>query len=300
MNKPTSMDPLRQTKLDSIMQISTGDPKIRIGVIDGPLDLSHPAFHGSRIRTVKDSQVGACRISSSIACMHGTFVVGILAAKRGDHVPAICPNCEILLYPIFRDNEQIKNKNIDVVFPASTPEELSNAIIETIDAGANVINLSLGLSSSSLIVYPELQEAYDYACNRGVIIVAAAGNQGNIGFISLLNHSWIIPVTACDENGQLSVMSNYGPSIANRGLMAPGINITSTFPGGQYTQMSGTSFAAPFVTGAIALLWSLFPKANAAEIVHSIIRTTSHNRRSIVPPLINSEAAYNVLKNGTY
>jgi subtilisin family serine protease len=294
------MDPLRQIKLDSIMQISSGDPKIRIGVIDGPIDLNHPAFQGRKIRTANVSQVSICRSASSIACMHGTFVVGILAANRRDHVPAICSNCEILLYPIFRDYAGIKNKDVDLNFPASTPKELSNAIIETIDAGARIINLSLGLSSSSLIVYSELREAYDYAANHNVIVVVAAGNQGNIGFISLLNHPWIIPVAACDENGQLSTMSNYGPSIANRGLMAPGVNITSSLPGGRYAQMSGTSFATPFVSGAIALLWSLFPDATATDMVYAVSRRGINNRRSIIPPLIDCEAAYNVLKRSIY
>ena len=97
-----------------------------------------------------------------------------------------------------------------------------------------VINLSLGLSSSSLTTYDKLQQAYDYALDKRVIIVVAAGNQGNIGNISLINHQWLIPVAACDEDGRLDPISNFGPSIGNRGLMAPGVNIRSTYPGGQY------------------------------------------------------------------
>ena len=171
----------------------------------------------------------------------------------------------------------------------------------TINAGAKIINLSLGLDTSSLTVYDGLQQAYDYALRKGVIIVIAAGNQGNMGNVSLINHQWIIPVAACDENSRLDPMSNFGPSIGRRGLLAPGVNITSTYPGGQYGHISGTSFAAPFVTGTIALLWSMFPKATAAEIIHSVVAGTSfshhhHHRRSIIPPLLNAEAAWNRLK----
>lgn len=289
------MDPLEQTKLTLLMNLSTGSPEIVIGIIDGPIDFNHPGLQEAKIRTVKESQLSACKSASSIACMHGTFIAGILCAKRDIGAPAICPGCEVILRPVFID-EMVDNNNL---FPTSTPEELSAAIIEIIDAGAKVINLSLGLSSSSLITYHKLQEAYDYALQKGVIMVVAAGNQGNIGNISLINHQWLIPVAACDENGRLDPMSNFGPSIGNRGLMAPGLNIKSTFPGAKYAQMSGTSFATPFVTGTVALLWSIFPKATAAEVVHSIMRSTSSNRRSVIPPLLNSEEALNTLKKLT-
>jgi subtilisin family serine protease len=289
------MDPLSQTRLHSLMSISSGSPDISIGLVDGPIDFSHPAFHGSKIRTVKDSQFSECKNAGSIACAHGTFTAGILCAMRGQSAPAICPDCKILLNPIFREDMN-NTRRKDIIFPSATPEELTNAIIEIVDAGARIINLSLGLSSSSLTVYDELQQAYDYALHKGVIIVAAAGNQGSIGNISLINHQWLIPVAACDENGKLDVMSNFGPSIGSRGLMAPGQNIRSTYPKGQYTDMSGTSFAAPFVTGAIALLWSINPRATPAQIKQSIVLSaTRRNSRSLIPGLLNAEAASRLL-----
>jgi subtilisin family serine protease len=285
------MDPLIQTGLQSLMNVSSGDPNIVIGIIDGPVDLNHPAFQDSNIKTVRDSQINACKNATSIACSHGTFIAGILCATRGFSAPAICPNCKIILNPIFR--EETNNKNILV--PSATPEELADAIIETVDAGARIINLSLGLSSSSLTIYDKLQQAYDYALHKGVIIVVAAGNYGYIGNISLINHHWLIPVAACNEDGRLDPTSNFGASIGNRGVMAPGVNIKSTYPRGQFTIMSGTSFAAPFVTGAIALLWSVFPDASAALIRHSIIGGNSR-RRSLVPPILNVEAAWKLCK----
>jgi subtilisin family serine protease len=291
------MDPLTLIKLHSLWSISSGRPEVVVGVIDGPVDLNHPDFQGSDIRTIKDSQLAACKSASSIACMHGTFVTGILCAKRGSAAPAICPGCKIILNPIFMEGKL--NNNNSVIFPRSTPKELSNAIIETVDAGAKVINLSLGLSTSSLIIYRELLEAYNYACNKGVIIVVAAGNQGNIGYISLLNHQWIIPVASCDEQGRLAPNSNFGPSIGKHGLMAPGVNINSMSPGGRYTRASGTSFATPFVTGTIALLWSIFPTATAADIMYSIIKGASHYSRTttIIPPLLNAAEAGKILKD---
>jgi subtilisin family serine protease len=284
--------------MQSLMNVSSGHKDITIGIIDGPVDFSHPAFQGSKIRTAKNSQVAACRNASSMSCVHGTFVTGILCAKRGLSAPAICPDCEIILNPIFmegRTNNNNKNKS-NSILPSATPEELSHAIIETIDSGAKIINLSLGLSTSSLTIFDRLQMAYDYALQKGVVIIVAAGNQGNIGNISLIKHQWTIPVTACCEDGRLDPASNFGPSIGNRGLMAPGVNIRSTYPEGQYAQLSGTSFAAPFVTGAIALLWSIFQNATAAMIIHSIMRAVPSNRHSIIPPILNAEAAWDILK----
>jgi subtilisin family serine protease len=296
------MDPLVLTRLQPLMEDSSGRSDIVIGLIDGPVDLEHPAFRQSRIRTIRESQSIACRDASSIACSHGTFVAGILCAKRALSAPGICPNCEIILKPVFSEDSKNKNnkenkKDDEVFFPSTSPEELAVSITETVDAGAQIINLSLGLSTSSLTIYYRLQEAYDYALKNGVIIVVAAGNQGSIGNISLINHRWPIPVAGCNEEGRFDGTSNFGPSIGNRGVMAPGINITSTLPGGQYAQMSGTSFAAPFVTGSIALLWSMFPNATPVDIIHSITRVISFNRRSIIPPLLNVEAAWNKLKN---
>lgn len=289
------MNPLDLTGLQSLMSISSGNPDVVIGLIDGPVDLGHPALQESRIRTAKDSQLSACKNASNISCVHGTFVAGILCAKRGLSAPAICPSCEIIINPIFRE-EMNNTNNKDIIFPSATPEELANAIIETIDAGAQAINLSLGLSSSSLTTYDKLEQAYDYALHKGVIIVVASGNQGNIGNTSLINHQWPIPVAACDENGILDSLSNFGASVGTRGLMAPGVNIMSTYPGGKYSRMTGTSFATPFVTGGIALLWSMFPKTSPAAIIHSLTKGISFKRRSIVPPLLDIEAASNKLK----
>jgi subtilisin family serine protease len=297
------MDPLEQVKLHSLMAISTGKPEIVIGLIDGPIDFNHSAFQGSNITTVKDSQYAACRSANSIACIHGTFIAGMLCAKRGLSAPAICSDCKLLVYPIFSevDKEALDSKkSAALLLPSTSPRELSNAIIETVDAGAKIINISAGLSRSSLVAYSELEDAYDYAMRRGVIVVAAAGNQGNIGgYLSILSHQWVIPVAACNEQGTLHAMSNFGPSIGSRGVMAPGVNITSASPNAGYIQRSGTSFAAPFVTGAIALLWSIIPTVTAAQIKHALISSVSVRNQgsSIIPPLLNAQAALRSLKD---
>ena len=91
------MNPLAQTKLNKLMNISRGSPEIIVGIIDGPVDFSHPALQNNNLTTVKNSQLSLCRSASNTAYMHGTFIVGILAAKRGSAALSICPECKILL-----------------------------------------------------------------------------------------------------------------------------------------------------------------------------------------------------------
>ena len=124
------MDPLRQIRLDSVMEISSGSPNVAIGLIDGPIDYNHLAFQGSKIRAVNASQLAACNAANSIACRHGTFVAGILCAKRGFSAPAICPGCTLLLRPIFSEHILL---NRETTLPTSSPEELSDAIIELVE-----------------------------------------------------------------------------------------------------------------------------------------------------------------------
>ena len=89
--------------------------------------------------------------------------------------------------------------------------------------------------------------------------------------------------------------SNLGSSISRRGLRAPGDAITSLSPGGQSITVGGTSVAVPFVTGAIALLWSEFPAATAAQIKLAIAQASTLRRASVVPPLLDAAAAYHIL-----
>jgi len=86
--------------------------------------------------------------------------------------------------------------------------------------------------------------------------------------------------------------SNLGSSIGRRGLRAPGDSVTSLGTDGQPLTLGGTSVATPFVTGAVALLWSEFPTATAVEIKQAIAQTFAPRRATIVPPLLETEQAY--------
>jgi subtilisin family serine protease len=210
----------------------------------------------------------------------------MLSARRGSVAPAICPGCTLLLRPIFAEAVDRNGQ-----MPSATPEELAEAIIDSVASGAKIINLSAALVQSSLKGENKLEQALDYAAQRGAIVVAAAGNQGPVGGTAITRHPWVIPVAACDAQGRPLSESNLGSSIGRWGLSAPGENVTSLGTNEPQTG-GGTSAAAPFVTGAMALLWSEFPGASAAQIKLAVTQAGMPRRGTIAPPVLDAWAAY--------
>jgi len=288
-----TMNPLDLVKLTSLMELTTGRPEVTLGLIDGPIAVSNPDLAVENIREIPGSTSGTCSQLESAACGHGTFVVGILCGRRSSAAPAICPNCTMLVRPIF---SEIASGNSEM--PNATPDELAAAIVDSIGAGTHVLNLSVALMQPSSKGERELEEALDYAAMRGVIIVAAAGNQGAVGSSVITRHPWVIPVAACDPYGRPISQSNLGNSIGRRGLSAPGDSITSLgVEEGKLLTSGGTSAAAPFVTGTIALLRSEFPDATAAEVKFAATQAYAPRRTTIVPPLLDAWASYEFMIN---
>jgi subtilisin family serine protease len=280
-------DPMDLIAIAPLMGRSDGAPDVMIGLIDGPVLLDHPDLATENIREISAAGA-ACMSASSSACQHGTFVAGVLSAKRGASAPAICPGCTLLVRPIFGENQR-------ELLPSAAPEALAAAILDCLAAGARVINLSLGLAQPSGKEERALEQALDHAMKRGAIVVAAAGNQGVLGSSAVTRHPWVIPVIAFDLGGRPTNDSNLGGSIGRRGLGAPGDRVTGLGSEGNQLTLGGTSVATPFVTGAIALLWSEFPAASAAQIKLAVGQAAGAGRASVIPPLMNVEAAFRIL-----
>lgn len=272
------------------MQLSEGRAETTIGLIDGPVVTDHPALTGASIREIAGRPGGACARVNSTACVHGTFVAGILCARRGSTAPAICPGCTLLVRPIFSETVSANGQ-----MPSASPAELATAIVDCVDAGAHVINLSAALAQPSSRGERSLEGALDYAARRGVIVVAAAGNQGTVGSSAITRHPWVVPVIACDLRGGPVGFSNLGSSIGRRGLAAPGEGVTGIGPDGEQHTFGGTSTAAPFVTGAVALLRSEFPGATASELKVAVTRPHASRRTTVVPPLLDAWATYQAM-----
>ncbi len=285
------MKSLDLVKLNPLMELTSGIPEIRVGLIDGPVATNLPDISSENVLGIQENNSGICSQKESTACQHGTFVAGILFAKRTSPAPAICPGCTLLLRPIFLENISGNRQ-----MPSASALELAEAISDCVAAGTHVINMSVYLSQSSPKGIQELEKALNQTVKSGVIVVAAAGNQGTIGSTPITRHNWVVPVAACDLQGRLLSYSNFGSSIGRGGLRAPGDEVTSLGVDGKTLVLGGTSAAAPFVTGTVALLWSEFPNATAADIKLAITKARATRRKAIIPNLLDAWNAYQIMK----
>jgi thermitase len=167
---------------------------------------------------------------------HGTHVAGIVAGatNNGAGVASIGYKGSLMPVKVLDDTG------------AGTYASVASGIIFATDHGAKIINLSLGGSSSSTT----LSSAVSYAQRKGVIIVAAAGNNGNSAAVYPASYAGVIAVSASTSDDTLASFSSYGGNIY---VSAPGVGIISTYNNGGYATMSGTSMAAPEVTGLLGL-----------------------------------------------
>jgi subtilisin family serine protease len=272
------------------MELTSGRPEIVVGLIDGPIVKDHPDLASDHIREVPGKFRSACTLLNSAACQHGTFVAGILSARRSSSAPAICPDCTLLVRAIFSETTPATGD-----MPSAKPEELAEAILDCVNAGAHVLNISAAITQPSSKSERTLEEALDHGARRGVVIVAAAGNQGTVSSTVITGHPWVIPVAACDLRGKPLNESNLGHSIGRHGLLAPGEQITSLGSEGQPLMLGGTSAAASLVTGTIALVWSQFPSKSGAQLRFAFMHAHAGMHTNVTPPLLNAWAAYQAL-----
>ena len=264
------------TRLAGVMARTSGDPGIAIGVLDGPVALGHPLLAAP----VSEVIPGTCDPDPGPGCVHGTLVAGVLGAGRDSGAAGIAPACPLLVRPVFTDQAA-----------TASAAELADGIVGCVAAGARIINISAAFTGAAFTGAATgaavlLTAALDHAANRGVLVVAAAGNDGMVGGSVLTSHPWAVPVTGCDEHGVPLAASNMGRSIARRGLRAPGTGITGLRPDGGLGTLSGTSAATAVVTGALALAWSAAP-----DVPGGLLRAAVNQQRprtGMVPPLLDA------------
>jgi subtilisin family serine protease len=286
---PDSRRSLALVGLEPLMAKTAGHADVRIALLDGPVHADHPELARDRLLLLSPWAACAAR-GSGAGCAHGTFVLGILAARRDSAAPAICPGCTVLVRPIFTAG--------DSGAPLSArPADVAAAVAECVDLGARVLNLSAAFWAPSMSQDAGLQRSLDHAARRGVLVVAAAGNRGMLTSSPILRHPSVIAAVAYGLDGRPLPITNVSPSMGRRGLGAPGEGVSSLATGGVVRTATGSSIAAAFITGAIALLWSLFPGAGAAEIRGALLQSAAGRRRSVVPPLFDAGKAWSSLSS---
>ncbi len=205
-----------------------------------------------------DVQAGDVEGNGS-AAYHGTAVASVAAAAANNNagIAGVCWQCRVLPIQVLDDNG-----NGDTV-------TVSNGIRYAADHGANVINISLGSTSTDSV----LQAAINYALGKGVVLVAASGNGGPGTMIYPAKYPGVISVGATDSNDLIAGFSSTGPELI---MSAPGLSVRTAYwssgnQTSQYSYLSGTSIASPHVAGAVGLILSKFPAATASDVLNYLI-----------------------------
>lgn len=238
--------------LAEIQAETLGDPKIKIALLDGPVELSHPCFQGARLSTVQTLVSG--QAAGGTASAHGTHIASILFGQPGSDVVGIAPHCQGVILPVFSDS-------IDGSALNCSQLDLARAITQAVQLGVHIINISGGEITPSGQANSFLTEAVKRCAENNILIVAAAGNEGCECFHMPAALPSVLAVGAMDEHGSPMNSSNWGEIYRTQGLLAPGKDITGAAIRGGTITKTGTSFATPIVTGAAALLLSLQRKS---------------------------------------
>jgi subtilisin family serine protease len=248
----TSNDPLLK-KQDYLNQIKayqawdkvTGNENIIIAIVDTGVDLNHP--------DLKDNLVDGINLLATNAPPeddngHGTQLAGILAARGGNQIGISGVLWKAKVMPI-----KVLDKNGE-----GDDFIVAKGIRYAADKGAKIILMSSGIPTYSA----NMEEAVAYAQKRGVLVVAATGNEGDrVNYPAAF--PGVIAVGGVNSKDQWSSFSNYGAEVD---MVAPAEKIYTTNNQGFYDYATGTSMAAPQVAGAAALIWALHPNDTADQV----------------------------------
>lgn len=220
---------------------------VKVAVLDSGV-VAHPALPG----LTRSIEITPFPADLSKTHGHGTAVASLIASND-PAAPGVAPAAEIISVRVSDESGRADSF------------ELASGILAAIDAGAQLINISMGTTENN----PLIEEAVLYAHDRNVLIVAASGNSEQSDACYPAAYPTVISVGAVDARGEHLDFSNYGSYLS---LTAPGYVVNAAWPGKRYVGISGTSASAPIVAGAIAATMSngrgvTMSASQAAEIV---------------------------------
>ena len=261
---PAGTDPYRSTQWDfNKVRVAGAWPKstgagVTVAVIDTGVDASHPDLAGqvlSGYDVINDTEG-----TSTDPNGHGTHVAGTIAALTGNGVgvSAVAPDAAILPIRVLGADG------------SGYMSDAATGILYAADHGADVINMSLGTDTQ----VDAVTNAIAYARSKGVVVVAAAGNERAKG--SPVSYPGadpgVIAVAATDSSDTVATYSNQGSYVD---VAAPGSSIVSTYPGGGYRTLSGTSMASPHVAAVAALVKAAQPGLTPDQVEQAIESTAT-------------------------
>lgn len=220
---------------------------VRVGVVDTGCDLTHPEF-AARIVAAQDF---SGKGSPDDGHGHGTHVAGIVAAARdGKGVVGCAPHAELVIAKVLADDG------------SGDDQQVAAGVRWCIQQGCDIVNMSLGGPTPD----DSLHQAIIEAVQAGVTVVCAAGNYGGDPSQDTVAYParWdeVIAVAAVDDHETRARFSSVGREVD---VCGPGVEVISTYKGGSYLRMSGTSMAAPHVAGALALFVAWFRRTQGRK-----------------------------------
>ena len=263
--------------------VTRGSDAVTIAVLDTGIDATHPEYR-ARLEDGFDfvdiidgadnflgDRLNADADPADPGVGHGSHVTGILVA-RGDRMPiGVAPQCRVLPVRVLGALRQG-----DSLIGAGLVDNINAGMKWAVDHGADVINMSLGIRHEGGGL-PHT-DVVRYAERRGVIVVAAAGNDGGDTLYYPGALLGVIAVGAVDRTGEVATYSTWGTQVD---IVAPGTEIWSSWLDGGYAFATGTSQATPFVAGAAALCKSLAARLGhrltPAQVASVLVATADRN-----------------------
>ena len=249
---------LAQIGVPEAWTTTRGDPSVVVAVIDSGIDLTHPDLDGVAVVDPRNMVWNNDDVSDQVG--HGTHVMGTIVAEtnNGEGIAGIAPDSTLM--PI-----KIADDSGFVAF-----SDMLDGVDWAREHGADVINMSLG-GALTVDQVALGQPTFTAARDAGILMVAAAGNDATQIRMYPASFAGVVSVSAVDSTDTIAEFSNIGRAVD---IAAPGVDLLSTIPGGDYALGSGTSMSSPHVAGVAALIRAARPGLDVDE-VEAVLRASA-------------------------